>query len=101
MISPTKEDRALGLYHLTENGAKNIATTVYQWGAFYEELINSIMRGSWKTDTTKEPKALNYWWGLTANVLDVILGSSVPENYMIKIIISAAMQTRRCSLKIL
>lgn len=45
MISPTKEDRALGLYHLTENGAKNIATTVYQWGAFYEELINSIMRG--------------------------------------------------------
>lgn len=123
MISPTKEDRALGLYHLTENGAKNIATTVYQWGAFYEELINSIMRGSWKTDTTKEPKALNYWWGLSANVLDVILGSSVPtstrklvdfmkmrslreitgcfpENYMIKIIISAAMQTRRCSLKI-
>lgn len=44
MISPTKEDRALGLYHLTENGAKNIATTVYQWGAFYEELINSIMQ---------------------------------------------------------
>lgn len=80
MISPTKEDRALGLYHLTENGAKNIATTVYQWGAFYEELINSIMRGSWKTDTTKEPKALNYWWGLSANVLDVILGSSVPTS---------------------
>ena len=80
MISPTKEDRALGLYYLSDSGTKNIATTVYQWGAFYEELINSIMRGSWKTDTTKEPKALNYWWGLSANVLDVILGSSVPDN---------------------
>ena len=79
MVSPTKEDRALGLYCLTEHGTKNIATTVYQWGAFYEELINSIMRGSWQTDTTKAPKALNYWWGLSANVLDVILGSSVPE----------------------
>lgn len=80
MISPTKEDRTLGLYHLSDKGTKNIATTVYQWGAFYVELINSIMRGSWKTDMTKEPKALNYWWGLSANVLDVILGSSVPDN---------------------
>lgn len=80
MISPTKEDRTLGLYHLSDKGTRNVATTVYQWGAFYEELINSIMRGSWKTDSTKEPKALNYWWGLSANVLDVILGSSIPEN---------------------
>ena len=80
MISPTKEDRTLGLYYLSDKGTKNIATTVYQWGAFYEELINSIMRGSWKTDSTKAPKALNYWWGLSANVLDVILGSSIPEN---------------------
>lgn len=80
MISPTKEDRALGLYHLNEQGAKNIATTAYRWGSFYEELIKSIMRGSWQMDTTKSPKALNYWWGFSANALDLILGSAVPDH---------------------
>lgn len=85
MISPTKKDRALGLYHLTNNGTKNIATTIYHWGSFYEELIKSIMRGSWKTDMTKSPKALNYWWGFSANALELILGSTVP-NHTVRLI---------------
>ena len=49
------------------------------WGKFYERLIRTIMDGTWKYDeSSDEVKAINYWWGMSADVVDVIYSQSLP-----------------------
>lgn len=78
MITPKNDNRSFGLYELTEYGRKNLAMSIYDWGVFYERLINSIQKGSWKPEEAIENKALNYWWGLSAGVIDVICSQHLP-----------------------
>lgn len=78
MITPKNDNRSFGLYKLTEYGRKNLAMSIYDWGVFYERLINSIQKGSWKPEEAIENKALNYWWGLSAGVIDVICSQHLP-----------------------
>lgn len=80
MITPQANNRQYGLYVEQNDTPKNLAMSIYHWGAFYEELINSILRGSWKVEESSsgESKALNYWWGLSAGVIDVICSGTLP-----------------------
>ena len=45
---------------------------------FYEKLIKSILHGSYKSEESTENKAINYWWGLSAGVIDVICSNNLP-----------------------
>lgn len=80
MITPQNNSRQYGLYVEQDNTQKNLAMSIYHWGVFYEKLINSILRGSWKVEEEEsgESKALNYWWGLSAGVIDVICSGTLP-----------------------
>ena len=80
MITPQANSRQYGLYVEQDDTPKNLAVSMYHWGAFYEELINSILRGSWKVEESGsgETKAINYWWGLSAGVIDVICSGTLP-----------------------
>lgn len=78
MITPQSTEREFGLYTENNNEKKNLAMSIYHWGAFYEELINTILRGSWRVEESDENKALNYWWGLSAGVIDVICSNKLP-----------------------
>ncbi len=79
MITPQSDDRQFGLYEETAEGKRNLATPIYHWGKFYDRLINSIMRGSFRTEELSENKAINYWWGLSAGVIDVICSNKLPD----------------------
>ncbi|MCR5273520.1 MAG: BMP family ABC transporter substrate-binding protein [Lachnospiraceae bacterium] len=57
--------------------SKNLAMPVYNWGHFYEQLISTIFDGTWKQDETY--KSVNYWWGMSANVIDVFYSNNLPE----------------------
>ena len=38
------------------------------------------MKGNWnKTSDTKEKKALNYWWGISGNIIDLIVSQNLPS----------------------
>lgn len=55
-----------------------LAAPCWNWGKFYEKVINAIFQGTW--DTGKEAgKAVNYWWGLDSGVIDVQLGQALPD----------------------
>ena len=56
----------------------SLAMPVWNWGAFYERLIRTIMDGTWKYDDSGEVKAINYWWGMSAGVVDVICSQNLP-----------------------
>ena len=82
MITPQCSLRRFGLYHVEdETNRQNIAMPTWNWGVFYEKLIQSILSGSWKHDEHQEQtKALNYWWGMSANVIELIYSNKLPAS---------------------
>lgn len=80
MIRPGSEERRFGLY-IDKNGEyKKLATPIWHWGKFYEKMIHDILLRNWnKTVEFKEKKALNYWWGMSGNIIDLITSNSLPN----------------------
>lgn len=81
MITPENASRAYGLYAKREDGTlENLATPIWDWGKFYEKIVRNIFSGgSTELDAQKGKKAVNYWWGMSADVIDVICSKSMPH----------------------
>jgi len=79
MIIPGEASRHFGLYRDSDDAPLNLAMPIWHWGKFYEQMIRNIMDGSWKYDnTTDSTKGLNYWWGMSAGIVDVICSQHLP-----------------------
>ena len=80
MLIPEQGTRYFGLYHMDGDTPRNLAMPLWHWGKFYEQLIRTIMNGTWKYDdsSSAEKKAINYWWGMSAGVVDVICSKNLP-----------------------
>lgn len=76
---PEAGTRYYGLYRVYPDGIWNLAIPVYHWGGFYEQLIRAILNGTWKSENTKNAKAINYWWGMAENAIDIISSQWLPE----------------------
>ena len=67
-----------GTYFYNEEGRSvALGTPVWKWGKFYEQVVESISDGSWGSDKSKQ--AVNYWWGINSEVIDVALTAELPE----------------------
>ena len=60
MVIPEDASRYFGLYHMADGRPHNLAMPLCHWGKFYEQLIRTIINGSWKQDSPSN-KAINYW----------------------------------------
>ena len=79
MITPRHASRKFGMYKLSGLQPVNVAMPVVNWGVLYERIIKLIIDGAWeKTDAPSDDKAINYWWGLSSGVIDVILSEKTP-----------------------
>jgi basic membrane lipoprotein Med (substrate-binding protein (PBP1-ABC) superfamily) len=78
MITPSAANREFGLYRHEDTEATNLVMPLWNWGIFYERLIRRILAGSYRSEGEAEQKALNYWWGMSAGVIDVICSKHVP-----------------------
>ena len=79
MNIPEDSSRFFGLFSVKNDYPRNLAMPLWHWGKFYERLIRTIMDGAWKYDeSTDAVKAINYWWGMSADVVDVIYSQSLP-----------------------
>ncbi len=78
MLIPDEEGRYFGIYHVEDGRIRNLAMPLMHWGKFYEQLIRAIMDGTWKYDDDSSSKALNYWWGMSAGVIDVVFSRNLP-----------------------
>ena len=80
MITPEHASRAYGLYVKKEDGTlDNLATPIWHWGKFYERIIKNICSGSGEESSQKGKTAVNYWWGMSAEVIDVICSKTMPH----------------------
>ena len=58
-----------------------LGSPVWVWGQFYENMVRSIMNGSWAGN--KNGQIINHWWGLNSGVIDVNLPDDLPEGIRI------------------
>lgn len=78
MVIPEDASRYFGLYHLRNDRLVNLAMPLWHWGKFYEQLVRAIMDGTWKYDDSSEKRAINYWWGMSSGVVDVVCSQNLP-----------------------
>jgi basic membrane lipoprotein Med (substrate-binding protein (PBP1-ABC) superfamily) len=78
MITPTDDSRQYGLYKYENGTAKELVMPLWNWGVFYEHLLQSIMAGAYQSEDDSQDKALNYWWGISAGVIDLIYSNDIP-----------------------
>ena len=74
MIRPDAPSREFGLYMKGKNGIENIASPIWHWGKFYEQIVQNVLDGTWKKTKT----AMNYWLGLSSDVIDIVYSNSLP-----------------------
>ena len=69
-----------GTYKVEESGnLLPLSSPVWNWGKFYEGVIQTIFDGGWNTLGGKEAQAINYWWGMSSGVIDVTLNPNLSE----------------------
>lgn len=70
-----------GTYRLEADGTlTSLASPFWDWGKFYERVIRRILDGLWDSDNgSGSKKAINYWWGMESEVIDVRLAQDLPE----------------------
>ena len=79
MVIPEEASRYFGIYSIVDGYPHNLAMPLWHWGKFYERLIRTIMDGTWKyDDDATGKKAINYWWGMSAGVIDLICSKNLP-----------------------
>lgn len=79
MVIPEEGSRFFGIYHMEGGHPRNLAMPLYHWGKFYEQLLRTIMDGTWKyDDDPSSTKAINYWWGLSEGVIEIICSQCLP-----------------------
>lgn len=80
LITPQSASREYGLYHKRADGSvENLATPFWHWGKFYERIVGLTCHGNPNEKELKGRKAVNYWWGMSADVIDVICSQSLPN----------------------
>ncbi len=74
---PQKE---FGTFQLSEGGEPlNLAAPYWHWGQFYVNVVRTILNGSWSKDKSgQDGRAVNYWWGMSSGVLDVLFSRELP-----------------------
>ena len=78
MISKKGTESPYGLYFQENGEITRIATSIINWGKFYERIMQYILDGSWTPMAYGDKKTLNYWWGLSAGVVELICSERVP-----------------------
>jgi len=80
MITPRRSSRYFGLYDLGDEEGGNLAAAIWHWGKFYQRILQTILNGNWsRTSPEKMGQSLNYWWGISSGMIDVIWSQDIPE----------------------
>ncbi len=81
-----------GIYfatELVEEAGKRtcLANPIWNWGVFYEKIIRNIMSGNYNRINgvwSGDDRAISYWWGMDAGVVDILYSASKLPDPLIK-----------------
>ena len=78
-IRPETASKEFGVYErLEDGGIRNLAAPFWNWGQYYERMLRPVVEGhTVRSASERQEKAINYWWGMSAGVVDVILSEKL------------------------
>ena len=80
MIAPSGSPRPYGLYRPGGDGGVSLASAIWHWGKFYHRILQTILNGNWSRGAYElSGESINYWWGISSGVIDVIASKSIPS----------------------
>ena len=80
MTLPGNASRHFGLYCVSGESPDNLAMTTWHWGKLYEKIVRIVLGGTWKEEeVVTGNRAINYWWGMSAGVVDLICSQDLPQ----------------------
>ena len=69
-----------GLYHVAENGERALlAAPLWRWDVYYETILRRLRDNTVKEEYERSNRALNYYWGMSAGVIDLRWDLSLPR----------------------
>ena len=69
-----------GLSLVTGEDQVNLAMSVWKWGTYYEALVRAIQSKTLQSEYHESAKALNYYWGMSAGVVDLVCSDNLPDS---------------------
>ena len=73
------DDRAsFGLSRVYGENTELLAVPVWKWGVYYEKLLRSVLDKTIKSEYNNTARALNYYWGMSAGVVDIEYSPTLP-----------------------
>jgi len=79
MIRLASKRRRFGLYMVEGDKTVQLAMPVWNWGKFYEKIVGDIQDGNWNRTAEARMKAINYWWGISSEIIDLITSQNLPK----------------------
>ncbi|MDY2807032.1 MAG: BMP family ABC transporter substrate-binding protein [Oscillospiraceae bacterium] len=77
--TPERKYTEYGIFLMDDSGSFwPLASPVWNWGRLYERIVRSILDDSWYREADGA-RAVNYWWGMSSGVIDVMLDDCLPE----------------------
>ena len=70
--------RSFGLSHIGSDKTDLLAVPVWRWGVYYERILRSALDNTIKSEYVNTARALNYYWGMSAGVVDVEYAPALP-----------------------
>ncbi len=75
-----EDDRqSFGLSYVRGDIPDLLANPVWNWGVYYEEILRRGLNNSLKSEYESSSKALNYFWGMSAGVVDIVYSRHLSE----------------------
>lgn len=71
---------SFGLSLVNDTGQVMLAMPVWQWGVYYEALLRHIRSKAFQWEYEGSGKALNYYWGMSAGVVELRCTDKVPDS---------------------
>lgn len=75
-----EKDPRFGLSLVNGDKQVNLAMPMWKWGVYYEEILRQIRDKSFQTEYKESSKALNYYWGMSANVIGLHCSDRLPDS---------------------
>lgn len=66
-----------GLSYIHQDKLELLATPVWKWGAYYEAILRRVFDKTLKAEYESSSKALNYYWGMSAGVVDILYSDTL------------------------
>ena len=70
---------SFGLSYLRDGQQLLLAAPVWNWGVYYEEILRRMLSKTVQAEYESSSRALNYYWGMSAGVVDLQCFDELPE----------------------